>query len=515
MFASKFSNNRRFMAPRGEFCKPCNIHYYYYCNPEYADMDRQNIIAFNFTNKMNLTSNILTNKYFSQKACNQNFGEGLKDFVVGPSLDATNAYTNFSNARIGHFHPTNMQPVDGNAHKISDMYTYLIDLIKSFFSSWKGPDEQEQNLGMIECSTHEADNSYNKNNSIQKDIHDCDLVTNEESHCIVTKNVNESIENSTKNRKTCCDTADRSTLNSIKPCLKMKTEGKYKTMDDYDLGSSKYSREVNRLNSLKKKKQRRMAAQERKKHYNRDTNRRWQHNKDWNRNKIDIKDDLDEVTTKNCKSENRDCYDDDFLNSEKLVFLENCRNIAHSSPTLKSSMPLVINTNSLVVTADQTLSSSLEDSHPVRFRNVSECESEDSFIVFAKDDNVCDDESEFDDGESICIFFEDDTTEDEEEIQKSQITNRKKVSFASDKHLCKVHHMVKWSYAYQAARKGPWEECARDRERFMLRIRNLEPELSKVFDPKLRKRIYNERFAANVPKRKSMASKVKCRKPLK
>ena len=33
-----------------------------------------------------------------------------------------------------------------------------------------------------------------------------------------------------------------------------------------------------------------------------------------------------------------------------------------------------------------------------------------------------------------------------------------------------IHIMVHWDYAYRAARKGPWEEMARDRDRFRGRI---------------------------------------------
>ena len=43
----------------------------------------------------------------------------------------------------------------------------------------------------------------------------------------------------------------------------------------------------------------------------------------------------------------------------------------------------------------------------------------------------------------------------------------KKVTF-SDK--ITIHNMVYWSFAYRNARKGKWEENARDRERFSRRI---------------------------------------------
>lgn len=55
--------------------------------------------------------------------------------------------------------------------------------------------------------------------------------------------------------------------------------------------------------------------------------------------------------------------------------------------------------------------------------------------------------------------------------------------------------MIQWSFAYQAARKGPWEEYARDRERFKKRINSVEKTLNWIFDPKHRKDIYEQRFS--------------------
>lgn len=46
-----------------------------------------------------------------------------------------------------------------------------------------------------------------------------------------------------------------------------------------------------------------------------------------------------------------------------------------------------------------------------------------------------------------------------------------------------VHYMYTWSYAYKTARQGEWEQMARDRERFKLRIERsryiIEPVLIK------------------------------------
>eukprot|EP00118_Oscarella_pearsei_P028123 m.311516 g.311516 ORF g.311516 m.311516 type:complete len:257 (+) comp75231_c0_seq1:208-978(+) len=43
-----------------------------------------------------------------------------------------------------------------------------------------------------------------------------------------------------------------------------------------------------------------------------------------------------------------------------------------------------------------------------------------------------------------------------------------------------VHCIVAWKYAYRAARKGPWEIIAAERDRFRKRIRDLEMVLSPV-----------------------------------
>ena len=52
----------------------------------------------------------------------------------------------------------------------------------------------------------------------------------------------------------------------------------------------------------------------------------------------------------------------------------------------------------------------------------------------------------------------------------------------------KVYNVIAWGHAYRQARCGPWEEQARDRERFKRRVKNLEPLLSRVLDPHHRRR---------------------------
>ena len=59
------------------------------------------------------------------------------------------------------------------------------------------------------------------------------------------------------------------------------------------------------------------------------------------------------------------------------------------------------------------------------------------------------------------------------------------VQFKPDEELVTVHHMVVWNFAYRSCRKGPWEEFARDRERFQRRI----CEMGKIIEPCLQKRL--------------------------
>ncbi|XP_060534033.1 uncharacterized protein LOC132706615 [Cylas formicarius] len=122
-----------------------------------------------------------------------------------------------------------------------------------------------------------------------------------------------------------------------------------------------------------------------------------------------------------------------------------------------------------------------------RQRQVSFCESEDSFIIFDREDAV---------SESSCDIDEESSSEDDSSGDESSysIVEPKKVRFASDDKLCDVHPMIKWSYAYQAARKGPWEQHARDRSRFNDRVLRVEQQIKHVFNPKHRENIYKERF---------------------
>lgn len=61
-----------------------------------------------------------------------------------------------------------------------------------------------------------------------------------------------------------------------------------------------------------------------------------------------------------------------------------------------------------------------------------------------------------------------------------------------------VHVLRVWSFAYQQARKGKWEQIGRDRVRFHERIKRMEPILLPALDLHHRQKIYNERFCKDV-----------------
>lgn len=71
------------------------------------------------------------------------------------------------------------------------------------------------------------------------------------------------------------------------------------------------------------------------------------------------------------------------------------------------------------------------------------------------------------------------------------------VQFASRDALATVHPIIAWNYAYCAARKGPWEQYARDRARFQRKIKDLERVLNPVFQKMHRDTVYTERFSDN------------------
>lgn len=66
-----------------------------------------------------------------------------------------------------------------------------------------------------------------------------------------------------------------------------------------------------------------------------------------------------------------------------------------------------------------------------------------------------------------------------------------RVRFSQD---IEVHFMVAWGFAYRNARKGNWEEVARDNARFKNSIEKMNEIFAPVFEQKHRDRIYHERF---------------------
>ncbi|XP_076842147.1 uncharacterized protein LOC143486468 [Brachyhypopomus gauderio] len=73
-----------------------------------------------------------------------------------------------------------------------------------------------------------------------------------------------------------------------------------------------------------------------------------------------------------------------------------------------------------------------------------------------------------------------------EASSKKDSTPVKKVRFSP---VVEVHKMWAWSFANQASRKGPWEEHARDRDRFQRRILEAEQAIGYCFNPSHRNKI--------------------------
>lgn len=51
--------------------------------------------------------------------------------------------------------------------------------------------------------------------------------------------------------------------------------------------------------------------------------------------------------------------------------------------------------------------------------------------------------------------------------------------------------MCTWNYAYRAARKGGWEQIARDHDRFQRRIREIESIIRPVLNMNHRQKIFD------------------------
>ncbi|XP_036417616.1 protein phosphatase 1 regulatory subunit 15B [Colossoma macropomum] len=73
-----------------------------------------------------------------------------------------------------------------------------------------------------------------------------------------------------------------------------------------------------------------------------------------------------------------------------------------------------------------------------------------------------------------------------ESSTKKEILMVKRVKFSP---IVQVHKMRAWSFALQASRKGPWEEHARDRDRFQRRILETEQAIGYCFSLSHRKKL--------------------------
>ncbi|XP_072283475.1 uncharacterized protein [Pyxicephalus adspersus] len=81
-------------------------------------------------------------------------------------------------------------------------------------------------------------------------------------------------------------------------------------------------------------------------------------------------------------------------------------------------------------------------------------------------------------------------SESMEELNQIENPGIKKVRFSSN---VLVRRMVTWNYAYRMARKGPWEEYARDRSRFQKRIAETKAAIGFCLEPCHRQKIWAAR----------------------
>ncbi|XP_034477782.1 uncharacterized protein LOC117784219 [Drosophila innubila] len=119
-----------------------------------------------------------------------------------------------------------------------------------------------------------------------------------------------------------------------------------------------------------------------------------------------------------------------------------------------------------------------------RQRSISEC-SDDSFICFEDDSNSVD-----------CSTFEQvdadfNSTDNTDDCKLDSQELRKRVRFNLKP---EIHVMHTWDFAYRAARKGDWQEMARDRDRFQQRIKRVAPTINTILNSNHRDKVYKDRF---------------------
>lgn len=117
-----------------------------------------------------------------------------------------------------------------------------------------------------------------------------------------------------------------------------------------------------------------------------------------------------------------------------------------------------------------------------RQRSISEC-SDDSFICFEDDSNAVE-----------CTTFghaDFNSTDNTDDCKFDSQELRKKVRFNLKP---EIHVMHTWDFAYRAARKGDWQEIARDRDRFQQRIKRVAPTINIILNSNHREKVYKDRF---------------------
>jgi len=77
------------------------------------------------------------------------------------------------------------------------------------------------------------------------------------------------------------------------------------------------------------------------------------------------------------------------------------------------------------------------------------------------------------------------------EWHKAQISKR--VRFPDENNIAKVHIVPN---EYMVSRRGPWEQFARDRERFKRRIASTEAIVFRVLEEKHRRQVYDKSMRA-------------------
>ncbi|XP_075461711.1 protein phosphatase 1 regulatory subunit 15A [Ascaphus truei] len=68
-------------------------------------------------------------------------------------------------------------------------------------------------------------------------------------------------------------------------------------------------------------------------------------------------------------------------------------------------------------------------------------------------------------------------------VEDAQVKDNGSIKRVCFSPIVTVHRMVAWSYAHRVARKGPWEEHARDRCRFQRRITDTEVAIGSCLEP--------------------------------